>query len=118
MLSNEKLFYTILAIIIIILLVFYISYLLQFEPYKNTIYKKKHTLIELYFSPTCGHCNIFKNEWKKLVEKQLYTCNEYNCQNGECNSDIKYVPLLKINNTIYEGDMTCDYIIQYINKMN
>jgi hypothetical protein len=82
------------------------------EEYGNVI--NKNNVVELFFSPACGHCIKFKPEWNKLISTNACIFKEYNCQNGECPTDIKHVPTLKINGKIYDGEMNYETIIPHI----
>jgi hypothetical protein len=104
-------------IIVIIILLIIFGIILYYKNSTEENYDNVRTgnnVAELYFSPTCGHCMQFKPEWNKLASTNACTFKEYNCQKGECTSDIKYVPTLKINGKIYNGKMDYNSIIPYL----
>ena len=104
-----------LTIIIFILIIYSI-----FNYYKKNTKKnmqpniEKSDIVELFYSSSCGHCTQFKPEWNKIKNTNYCIFKEYNCQNGECSSDIKFVPTLKINNNQYHGDMNYNSIMTYL----
>jgi len=106
----------IIIVVVILLLIYgiilYFKTTPEEENYDNV--KKNNTIVELFFSPTCGHCTQFKPEWNKLVSTNACTFKEYNCQNGECSSDIQFVPTLKINGKNYNGKMDYNSIMPHI----
>ena len=107
-----------LLIIVIILLIIYgiVMYFKTSSTEQEENYVNKNIIVELYFSPTCGHCANFKPEWEKLIRTNACTFKSYNCQEGKCTADIKYVPALKINGQLYDGNMSADSILTQINE--
>ncbi len=113
--SVTKIVIIIIIIIILYVIILYFSSNQDKEQYTNN--KKQNYLLDLYYSPTCGHCIQFKTEWNKLIKTNAYKCSDHNCASGECAKDIEFVPTLKINGTIYTGDMNANAIITHINSM-
>ena len=74
--------------------------------------------VDLYYSPSCGHCVRFKPEWEKLKQIKGITFNEHNCSLGECPADITGVPTLKINGKTYTDEMNAFAIADYLKRMS
>ena len=87
--------------------------------------KGEHVMMELYYSPQCGHCKTFLPIWMQwkdgMVGTDALTINEHNCAEEACNDSLVkgYPTVIRRqgeSNILFKGDRTIDGLSNFYMK--